>query len=39
MVLREGLRNDWNAEVQQAWDVCYDALAQSMLEKTDWTGV
>lgn len=33
--LERGLGNDWNADVRRAWEVCYDAITRSMLEKTD----
>ncbi len=29
--LEQGLGNDWNDTVQQAWVACYDSLAQSMM--------
>lgn len=31
--LEKGLGNDWNDEVQQAWEACYDSLTRAMLEK------
>lgn len=31
--LERGLGNDWNSDVQQAWTVCYDILAQAMLKQ------
>ena len=31
--LERGLGLDWNADVQQAWIACYDALTQAMLKK------
>lgn len=32
--LEQGLGNDWNDDVQQAWVACYDALMQAMLQHT-----
>lgn len=31
--LERGLGSDWNADVQQAWIACYDALTNAMLKK------
>lgn len=31
--LERGLGLDWNADVQQAWIACYDAITQLMLEQ------
>ena len=31
--LEQGLGNDWNDAVRQAWEVCYDSITQAMLEK------
>jgi len=31
--LERGLGTDWNADVQQAWTACYDALTYAMLQK------
>ncbi|WP_018619542.1 globin domain-containing protein [Spirosoma luteum] len=31
--LERGLGADWNADVQQAWIACYDALTHAMLQE------
>ncbi|WP_020602268.1 globin domain-containing protein [Spirosoma spitsbergense] len=31
--LQQGLGADWNADVQQAWITCYDALTHAMLQE------
>ncbi len=33
--LKQGLGNDWNETVQQAWIACYDFLTRSMLEMAE----
>jgi len=32
--LEQGLGNDWNGELRQAWEACYDSLTQLMLGTT-----
>ncbi|CCH51147.1 hemoglobin [Fibrisoma limi BUZ 3] len=31
--LEQGLGNQWNNDVKQAWEACYQTLVQAMLEK------
>jgi hemoglobin-like flavoprotein len=31
--IEQGLGNEWNEEVRQAWKACYEALTQTILEK------
>ncbi|MFD2574346.1 globin domain-containing protein [Spirosoma soli] len=31
--LEQGLGKEWNEEVEQAWQACYQSLTQAMLEK------